>query len=383
MLLRFSTRARACAAGLAASGLLGAAALAQEPTPSANPQLPGVTSEDDDQPADARSDETSNEEAPVDPQTTAPDQPAPSEAAPNPQPQPDPQPAPATGDLDRDRPTTNQDQIDTREEARDARDDARDARDDRHEDIRDRADDRRDDRLDRRMNRRGSPDIGLTFSSTTAGALVIDQIGPRYFADAGFRRGDRIVSAAGRRFNAPADFFVWLGTVPVGQRVPIIVLRDGRETTVYWTPTAEFVEMYAQQAPSTAHFLGIHIDEQIEGAAVVARVDQNSPAERGGVVAGDVVMSVNNQEVRSPREFADAAATVAANQPVRMAISRTFDVQLDPTAPGPAETRTSAPARPAPAVIEQPARQPAVVPQPRVRDDYQAPRRGGLFRRGR
>jgi hypothetical protein len=377
MLVRFSS----WAAGLAACSLFGAAVLAQEPAPS-NPQVPNATSEDE-QPADAPSDDSTQPGtvAPGEPVNSAPELPAPNGDSPSPQTATQPNPQPAPVERDRTQPADRGDAEAARDARSEARDDRQDLRDDRRDDVRDRADDRRDDRTDRRLDRRGAPDIGLTFNSTAAGALVIDQIGPRYFQDAGFRRGDRIVSASGRRFNDPADFYVWLGTVPVGQRVPIIVLRDGRETTVYWTPSAEFVEMYAQQAPAGAvRFLGIHVDEQVQNAVVVARVDRNSAAERGGIAAGDVVVSVNNQEVRSPREFADAVASVSPNQPVQMAISRTFDVQLDPTAPGPAEIRTSEPAPPA-AVIDQPARRSNVVPQSRVRDDYQ--RRSGLFRRGR
>ena len=114
---------------------------------------------------------------------------------------------------------------------------------------------------------------------------------------------------------------------------------------------------------------------------LVVRVDRNSAADRAGVTAGDVVVSVNNREVQTPREFADVVAALTPNQPVRMALSRTFDVQLDPAGPMPAETRTSLPAQPAPVAIEQSAEQPAVVSPRRVREDYQI-RRRGLFRRG-
>ena len=246
MLVRFSS----WAAGLAACSLFGAAALAQEPAPS-NSRVPNATSEDE-APADTPSDDITQPStgAPGQPLNSPPELSSPNGDAPSPQSAPtSTQTNPQTTPVERDR-TQSAGQGDA-EAARDARSEARDERqdlrDDRRSDLQDRVNDRRDDRIDRRLDRRGAPDIGLTFNSTAAGVLVIDQIGPRYFQDAGFRRGDRIVSASGRRFDDPADFYVWLGTVPVGQRVPIIVLRDGRETTVYWTPTDEFVEMYAQQ----------------------------------------------------------------------------------------------------------------------------------------
>ena len=243
-----------------------------------------------------------------------------------------------------------------------------------------RDDDQRGDRS-RRANR-GNMDIGLTFGAGAGGALVIDNFGQRsYFSDAGFRRGDRIVSAGGRRFNDQAAFYAWLGTVAVGQRVPIIVMRDGRETTLYWTPTQEFVDYYVQEVPTnTPNFLGIRVDQNVPDAVVVLEVDPNSPADNAGVGPQDVILAVNDQQVHNPAEFANATSALAQSEPAKLTITRTFDVQIDPSQRRSDETRTSQP--PAPAVAPAPVQQqPGVIVEPGVRREPAPSYRRGVFRR--
>jgi hypothetical protein len=332
--------------------------------------------------------------APTDP---APTNPAPSDPVPD-RDQPNPQPAPADA-VDRapsaDRPRTT-DPADNRpgnrnpnrsdrdadrqpadSQPRDA-DNSRDA--DNPRDDNRRGDNQRGDRS--RPANRGNTDIGLTFGTGAGGALVIDNFGQRsYFRDAGFRRGDRIVSAGGRRFNDQAAFYAWLGTVAVGQRVPIIVMRDGRETTLYWTPTQEFVDYYVQEVPSNSpNFLGIHVDQNVPDAVVVLEVDPNSPADNAGVGPQDVIRAVNDQQVNNPTEFADVTSGLAQSEPARLTLTRTFDVQIDPSQRGAIETRTSRP--PAPTVTPAPVQQqPGVIVEPGVRREPAPSYRRGVFRR--
>lgn len=222
--------------------------------------------------------------------------------------------------------------------------------------------------------------FGLMFDVATGGngSLVISSIGPRgYFVDAGFRQGDRIVAAGGQRFNDQLAFYRWLGTVQVGQRVAIVVVRNNREETIYWTPTQEFVAAYAKldvPGPQIS-FLGIHLDEQIDDAAVVASVDRDSPADLAGVRQDDVVVAINGEQVASRADFDRVITSTNAQTPVDMHVSRTLALRIGESQPV-QQTGTVEAVVPAQPAVVVPAE-----PQPvRVQ---RAPPRGGLFRRGR
>jgi outer membrane biosynthesis protein TonB len=234
-----------------------------------------------------------------------------------------------------------------------------------------------------RTNVRGNAaNLGLAFGAAAAAnsPLVISSIGPRgYFANAGFQQGDQIVSVGGQRFNTQAAFYNYLGGVQVGQRIPFIILRNGQQQTVYWTPTQELVQEFAQAAPvnSANNFLGIHLDDQVNDAAVVADVDRNSPADQAGVRPDDVIVAVNGQQVSNPEDFSRAVANVSEGSPVGLNVSRMLALQIGQNAP----VQQTGPVPPAPnATNVAPAQQGTVTPVPVT----PAPvRRGGLFRRAR
>jgi len=223
-------------------------------------------------------------------------------------------------------------------------------------------------------NARGNANVGLTFGPNTgAGGLQISAIGPNSpFGDVGFQQGDQIISAGGQRFNNQDAFYGWMGTAQVGQRVPIIVIRGGQQQTVYWTPTAEFIQQYSQRGTATGqNFLGIYLAEDQQHAAVVADVEPNSPAHRAGVRPNDMIVAVSGQEVSNADEYADAVAQVPPGSAVDLAVSRTMNLQI---MTGPAQTGVpqSVTASPAP---------PAVAPVPAQQYNPQPARRG--LRRGR
>ena len=217
--------------------------------------------------------------------------------------------------------------------------------------------------------RYNTSNLGLTFGAAGGNPLVISSIGANgYFGNVGFLPGDRILSAGGQQFTSNNAFYSWLGTAPVGQRLPIIVQRNGQQQTIYWTPNDEFVQQYTQSnnnAGQQASFLGIHLDDQVQDSAVVASVDSNSAAQQAGIRPDDVVVAVGGQQVASPSDFVEATSRLPQESAVDMVISRTINVRINNASPiGQAGAQPVAPTL-----------QPASAPR------YQP--RGGLLRRGR
>jgi predicted metalloprotease with PDZ domain len=214
--------------------------------------------------------------------------------------------------------------------------------------------------------------IGLGFAQT-ANALTLSTVAPNsVFSSVGFLPGDTIVSFAGQNFVSPAAFTQYLTTVPIGQQIPIVVMRNGAQQTLYWTPTPAFAQMISARPNMVAvqlpvmplNNLGIRLDPNVPNAAVVAQVADGSPADQAGVMQGDQIVALNDQEIHSPNEFAATLAQLPAGAPLNLSLSRNVqqNVQVAPSTPVPMTA-----ARPVAPVAPNPVYQPTV--------------RRGLFRR--
>lgn len=178
--------------------------------------------------------------------------------------------------------------------------------------------------------------LGLNFAANAANALTLSAINRNsVFANAGFQPNDQFVSIGGTPIANQAAFYRYLGTVPVGQRVPIVVMRNGQQQTIYWTPDQRFVQMqptfrtYVDAARPVAggNMLGIQLDPNVTDAAIVASVEQGSQAANAGVRQGDQIVALNDQEVHNAAQFEQAAAQMAPNAPARIAVARTIELQ--------------------------------------------------------
>ncbi|RIK87672.1 MAG: hypothetical protein DCC67_01750 [Planctomycetota bacterium] len=177
---------------------------------------------------------------------------------------------------------------------------------------------------------------GLDFGEATAAGLAISSVAPQsFFFDSGLRPGDVIVSYAGQPIRSQADFNRWVVYQP-GQRVPVVVLRDGRRETIYVT--------YRQQHPGTFEhragyspqsggaYLGVTFDPLAPGA-VVRAVAPGSPAERAGIRPGHVIVGVNDRQVSS---YDEVIGIIAAQQPgtqVNIAVAHPVVLGFRPAQP--------------------------------------------------
>lgn len=278
---------------------------------------------------------------------------------------------------------------DVREGARDAARDAREGVRDVREGVRDTARDARDAVRDVRgsVNAAGSArtnlqwqdlqsaDLGLWFNRDTRDGLVISDVatqGP--IARLGFQEGDRIVSVAGQQVTRQADFTRFLFSSNVQGRVPVIVLRGGREQTIYMEPQVFLTHINSYQSDPLERF-GIILDDRVQDRVVVWRVMPRSPAYFAGIRGGDLIVSFNKQPIESSAQLGELAAK-ADTGPIAVEVQRGDRVrmlELDLQATASAEARTALrpgydSVAPAP-MIEQPVR---VAPAPVYRR--------GLFR---
>ena len=146
------------------------------------------------------------------------------------------------------------------------------------------------------------------------GALVGDVVSGSPAEQAGIRRGDVIAAFDNDAVESARDLPAMVAKTPVGQEVPVTLLRDGVEhqipVTVRKFPSdpATVDESKPAQGtwglqlkditPRTADQLGLSAHRGV----LVAGVQAGSPADRAGIRQGDVIVEVNRQPVNSVRE---------------------------------------------------------------------------------
>jgi C-terminal processing protease CtpA/Prc len=259
-----------------------------------------------------------------------------------------------------------------REQNRDNRDAARDQNRDNRELNRDTrapaattTEQRRDDRLDRREERRERLRAALGFALDAAAnnGLRLSNLQPNStFGTAGLRNDDVILRVGDRRFNNNGEFYDWISTVQPGQQLGIVVLRNGREQTINWTPTAEWLREInvTEQVTANNGQLGITLDNQQTQAAIVAAVAPGSMAERAGIRARDQIVSLNGQKISSAQDFEAQSARIEANGPLDLGFSRVVSLHsaakpvLDIQIPLPADRRDPPAALPMPTTPRAP-----------------------------
>ena len=154
--------------------------------------------------------------------------------------------------------------------------------------------------------------MGTELSSELAKAMKVDaqrgafvsQVMPNSSAaKAGIKAGDVITSLNGKPISSFAALRAQVGTMPVGSKINLGLLRDGKPVTV----NLELQQSSQTQVDSSSIFKGIEgADMSNKGqdkGVVVSDVKPNSPAAQIGLKKGDVIIGANQQPVKNIAEL--------------------------------------------------------------------------------
>ena len=169
-----------------------------------------------------------------------------------------------------------------------------------------------------------TPDLARSFGLHGAeGALVADVTPGGPASKAGIARGDVIVRWGDRRVQHSRELPLMVALTPPGTRVPVAVVREGRERTVDVTvdrmPAEERRESRAPSRGGSLEAWGLAVaalgrdDARRLGVkpgsgVIVTDVAEGSPADEAGVEPGDVVVEANRRAVRAPADLGRALA---------------------------------------------------------------------------
>ena len=184
--------------------------------------------------------------------------------------------------------------------------------------------------------------LGLNPDDPT-GAIVASVTSNSPAAKAGLKPGDVILSANGKPIKTVHDLPRLVAAMPPGQKIDLAIRRSGKEMTLAAT-TAEMPQQEQQASASlgsssdekaaSTGSLGLQlaaidqgmrrqyrIPKEVEGV-VVTNVGSDSPAAALGIEPGDVIMSVDQQPVKTPQEAAEQLKQAAANGNILLLLNR-------------------------------------------------------------
>lgn len=176
----------------------------------------------------------------------------------------------------------------------------------------------------------------------TKGALVSEVLPGGPADKAGIKRGDVITSFDGKEIHKMTDLPFLAAETPVGKAVVVKVIRNGKEIS-FTMIMAEMPEGKAlSAAPAASEDLGLTVDNitpqlsrelgiRDKAGVVVVNVAPGSPADDGGIEAGDVVKEVNRTPVSNLKDYESALRKAVRNKPVLFLVKRgtqTFYVSL-------------------------------------------------------
>ena len=163
-----------------------------------------------------------------------------------------------------------------------------------------------------------TPDLAKGLGTTQSEGAVITQIEPDSPADkAGIRVGDVVVEVNGHHVRSSADLRNRIGLVRVGEKVELVIYHEGQRKIINTRVVAGTA--FAADSGVVERSLGgasFHdIDPgmpqygKIKGV-LIADVDRGSPAWQHGLRKGDIVIAVNQQQVKNVDDLKQALATV-------------------------------------------------------------------------
>jgi len=172
------------------------------------------------------------------------------------------------------------------------------------------------------------------------GVLVKKVIPDSPAEKAGIQVGDIIVSLNGRRIRSAREFRNDISGIKVGTQIKMCIVRGTYRTTIY-AITSEAPTNFPDERNKISPWLGIKVAEidsessemgnlkdlGKEGGVFVEEVAQGSPAEKVGLLPGDVIMSFNYRKIRSVNEFLTDLSGCMPNDKIRLCIMR-GDIRL-------------------------------------------------------
>ena len=163
------------------------------------------------------------------------------------------------------------------------------------------------------------------------GALVAEVVKDSPAAKHGIKVGDIIIEFDGKQLNRSAELPPIVGVTPLNRKVKVKILRQGRVKTLKVKLTSLEKVVSSAQGFSEETILGMQVKPvepemlaslNLPFGVLVASVTQDGVAQKSGIRAGDILVTVNFQTVKSVKELRKIAKNLPKNRAVPVRIVR-------------------------------------------------------------
>jgi S1-C subfamily serine protease len=164
--------------------------------------------------------------------------------------------------------------------------------------------------------------------------VIVQQVEPGGPADAaGVQIGDRVVSADGQALGAPGQMAQLVGQAPVGSRVELALVRDGRALVLSVETALREAGRAAWLRDRSVTWRGLRAADlpaetaQPTRGVRVLEVADGSPAQRAGVRPGDIIVGVGAEDAADTATFLLRAYATRGRAMLRLADGRALEIE--------------------------------------------------------
>lgn len=167
------------------------------------------------------------------------------------------------------------------------------------------------------------------------GAIVTETFKDDPADRAGIKPGDVITEINGKKVKNSHELLLIIASLPVGQKVAVKVIRDGREMTFYVTLTERGEEkevavlskeggvdpfglVVQDITPEVARYLGLKTRQGV----IVVGVTEGSIAEEVGIQVQDIILQVNRVPIKSVKQYLQEITKKSSRDGVVLLIQR-------------------------------------------------------------
>jgi serine protease Do len=171
------------------------------------------------------------------------------------------------------------------------------------------------------------PVLGIKIGEDSGELLIEEVISDSPAEAAGLQKGDKIIRLSDKEVKDRRTFFEVMGEYKAGDRVRVVVLRDGKEVETKVKlgrrkdfigkagpkkPESEAPELETEKPAKAKGFLGAVLVDDEQGNVVVENVLPDTAAAKAGLAAGDIVLEMDGE---APDDLSGLAGMLSGHGP--------------------------------------------------------------------
>lgn len=168
-----------------------------------------------------------------------------------------------------------------------------------------------------------TPELAESLGVDDIRGAVISRVQPDSPAEqAGLKTGDIVTQFNGTDLQGSNDLRNRVGLLTIGTTVKLTVVRDGKlqnfNVTIGKPPSETVERMQDRPSLAGASFSNTNSGARVKGV-IVTSVERGSPAYQVGLRTGDIIVSVNRNDITNVEEFTEA---MSGNKQAALFINR-------------------------------------------------------------